>query len=435
MKKTARRTEFEYRCFPCREQDDKARSYTRSYDLILHMVNTHMKFPTDAKHNAYYKADGSDLRDATPEEKEKYRLAAQHKRKKPEPESPCGKVGNTIAAQENKSKVEEKRNSDQRRRDVENPRDRDERGVHRKGSEDKSGRTPSRDSAKGRGSDHRDRSRTGGSLRDEDNGHEKRTNLSDGKAKGEADGVDDDERDRLEVAEIMRRIEERKAAKQLEASRSSRKEKGRVDTVADVSHGKDKTGSSDVARTTDKIVADAQRMTKKAGAGRITATVSHVTQREAARSWAAEESTDCSTVARSTTEKSSTRSKAVKKNKEAKPTVVNETMESIEAQNFIAAQYPPVDEGVLSATRLGRALVSGALGRCTDDPQMFDAAVGIVECSVVLRTTKVKAKTPVSNPPPNSIDSDVEGASLCWKRDRRCAKYARRSRNASDHRK
>jgi len=232
-------------------------------------------------------------------------------------------------------------------------------------------------------------------------------NQSGGKAKGEADGVDDDERARLEVAEIMRRMEDRKAAKQLQASRSSRKEKGRVDTVVYVSHGKDKTGISDVARTTDKSVADAQGTTKK-GVGRITAMVSHAMQREAARSWAAEESTDGSTVARSTTDKSSTRTKAVKKNMEAKPTVVNETLESIEAQNFIASQYPPVDKGVLSGTRLGRSLVSGALGRCTDDPRMFDAAVGIVECSVVLRTTKVKAKAPVCKPSPNSIDSDAE---------------------------
>jgi len=62
MKKAAKKTEFEYKCFPCRKQDDKARSYTRSYDLILHMVNTHSKYPNDVRHNAYYAADGSDLR-------------------------------------------------------------------------------------------------------------------------------------------------------------------------------------------------------------------------------------------------------------------------------------------------------------------------------------------------------------------------------------
>jgi len=84
MKKTAKKTEFEYKCYPCRKQDDKARSYTRSYDLILHMVNTHCKYPVDARHNTYYAANGSYLRDATEEEIEKYRLAATHKRRKPE---------------------------------------------------------------------------------------------------------------------------------------------------------------------------------------------------------------------------------------------------------------------------------------------------------------------------------------------------------------
>jgi len=43
---------------------------------------------------------------------------------------------------------------------------------------------------------------------------------------------------------------------------------------------------------------------------------------------------------------------------------------------------------------------------------MFETAVGLVKCSVVLRTTKAKAKTLVSKPQPNSIDSDaVKGIS------------------------
>jgi len=41
MKKTAKRTEFEYKFFTCRKQDDKARSYTRSYDLILIRSHKH----------------------------------------------------------------------------------------------------------------------------------------------------------------------------------------------------------------------------------------------------------------------------------------------------------------------------------------------------------------------------------------------------------
>jgi len=85
MKKAAtKKMDLEYGCFPCLKQDEKARCYTKSYDLILHMVNTHRKLPVGAKRNAYYAADGTDLRDATKEEIEKYRLAAMHKRKKPD---------------------------------------------------------------------------------------------------------------------------------------------------------------------------------------------------------------------------------------------------------------------------------------------------------------------------------------------------------------
>jgi len=92
MKKAAKKMDFEYRCFPCRKQDDKARSYTLSYDLTLHMVNTHKKFPNDVKHNAYYAANGTDLRDASDEEIDKYRLAAAHKRKKPAVEAALDKT-------------------------------------------------------------------------------------------------------------------------------------------------------------------------------------------------------------------------------------------------------------------------------------------------------------------------------------------------------
>jgi len=55
MKRTAKKQEFEYRCFPCREQDDKARTYASgtyaSEQIILHMVNTHVKFRNDVRHN------------------------------------------------------------------------------------------------------------------------------------------------------------------------------------------------------------------------------------------------------------------------------------------------------------------------------------------------------------------------------------------------
>jgi len=67
-----------------------------------------------------------------------------------------------------------------------------------------------------------------------------------------------------------------------------------------------------------------------------------------------------------------------------------------------------MDEGVSSTVRLGKAFVSGALGRRTDDTKWFDAAANITECSVRLLTTNKKAKAPVSVPPSNSIDSEMD---------------------------
>jgi len=101
--------------------------------------------------------------------------------------------------------------------------------------------------------------------------------------------------------------------------------------------------------------------------------------------------------------------RATKKAEDSQQAVSTETLESLEVQKFVTSQYHPVDEGVSSTVQLGRSLVLGAMGRRTDDPRIFETAVDLMDCSVIIRTTKEKAKTPVSHPPPNSIDSDVEG--------------------------
>jgi len=79
---------------------------------------------------------------------------------------------------------------------------------------------------------HRNRSGTEGGRRDDEGGYEKKTPDRGNKSKVEAEGIDDDKRDRLKVAEIVRRMEERKAAKELKIARTSRKETRGVDTVA-----------------------------------------------------------------------------------------------------------------------------------------------------------------------------------------------------------
>jgi len=89
-------------------------------------------------------------------------------------------------------------------------------------------------------------------------------------------------------------------------------------------------------------------------------------------------------------------------------TVATESADSLFVQKYIAIQYPPVKEGVSSTVRLGRALVSGALGMRTDNPKLFETAIRLPDCSVVIRSTKKKTKAPVSAPPPNSIDSEMD---------------------------
>jgi len=76
MKKTG------YVCFLCWKEDGRDRPYSRSYDLIAHMVNAHGKYPDNAVNKTTYRTDGSNVRDATAEEKLRYLDANKHKRKK-----------------------------------------------------------------------------------------------------------------------------------------------------------------------------------------------------------------------------------------------------------------------------------------------------------------------------------------------------------------
>jgi len=49
----------------------------------------------------------------------------------------------------------------------------------------------------------------------------------------------------------------------------------------------------------------------------------------------------------------------------------------------------------------------------TDDPKFFEATVKLPDCVVVLQSTRKKARTPVSAPPPNSVDYEVDGNDSC----------------------
>jgi len=222
MKKTAKRTEFEYKCFTCQKQDDKARSYTRSYDLILHTVNTYRKYPVDVRHNTYYAADGSDLRDATEEELEKYRLAAAHKKRKPE-----SRVGvPPWYLMPGRTTRPPRGGQSARGRDTEwRPRDKE--------SKDERERTSSRGSKGGRAAHTREHSRDDATLKVGEGSDRGRSSEREKKSRNSIEDVDEDEPDRRKMAEIVRRMEDRAATKESDVVRKTAADARRLDPVAD----------------------------------------------------------------------------------------------------------------------------------------------------------------------------------------------------------
>jgi len=59
MKKTG------YVCYQCWKENGREKPYSRSYDLIAHMVNVYEKYPDGAVNKAAYSTNGSNVRDAT----------------------------------------------------------------------------------------------------------------------------------------------------------------------------------------------------------------------------------------------------------------------------------------------------------------------------------------------------------------------------------
>jgi len=410
MKKINKKTDFEYGCFICHKQDDKARTYTRSYDLILHMVNTHRKFPVEARHNAFYAADGSDVRDATREEVEKYRLAVAHKRRKPETESSCEKSGSTTTVRPvDPDETTRARKDDDRGRKGDSSRSReDDRRTSSYDKDWKTGRPLSRDSTKEREASSR------GSKKVETPRHQGKKDAGgrstdrEKKKRESADVTDDDERDQRKMEEIMRRMEERKLAKDAELKTKDVGDATTPALVTGTMGSKERRPGTDDKSTAERVVVDIRHASEKVPAEKKKVPTADCEQRKQARVWAAGDVSDTSVVTQSTGEKASARQRGAKKTTERKTVDSAEVTAATYVQNFVAAQYPPMDEGVSSTVRLGRAFVSGAFGRRTDDPKLFEAAVNITECSVRLLTTNKKAKTPVSDPPPNSIDSEMD---------------------------
>jgi len=131
---------------------------------------------------------------------------------------------------------------------------------------------------------------------------------------------------------------------------------------------------------------------KVAGAQAGVVKAADAEQRKSAMQWATGTTSDTAVVTQSTVP---TRQNAGKKVTEKQRQTATESAQSLEVQEYIEGQYPPVDDGVSSTVRLGRSFMSGALGRRIEDPKMLETAVLITDCSVVLQSTRKKAKLPV----------------------------------------
>jgi len=293
MKSSTKKTDFEYRCFPCLKQDDKARSYTQSYDLVLHIVNTHRKFPIDAKHNAYYAADRSDLRNATKEVIEKYRLAALHKQRKPDADSAWGKSeSSTSMACENKQDTGRPRKRDERQRGKESDREKDrDRGSRNREAEGKDSRPSSRDARKEKDRSSAERRRTDGKKSKGIKEKESRSYKQKEKRQSEYTGLDEadeDERDRRNMEEIKRRMKGRKAAKKMELSRTTKKKVKTSSREPLSTPAKETIKTADTSKDGEEKTIGTRRVPKKTGRTASELMMADVAQREDALQWASE---------------------------------------------------------------------------------------------------------------------------------------------------
>jgi len=236
-----------YVCFPCWKETGRDRPYSRSYDLIAHMVNAHGKYPEGAVKKAAYSTDGSNVRDATEEEFIRYRDANKHRRKKLDEKCSSSEPGQSGTASSS----------------VVQPKERGDQGDGDAFSGDRSG--AKREKKKGRGSSSVGGEHGSASKRDDrESSQGRKDRESRGSERETAIEVepDEEESDQRKMAEIQGQIEARKTARDLDLARSTiaalKAAKGDVPTATEktatrkVTDLKKKSGNS---RTNKKAMA------------------------------------------------------------------------------------------------------------------------------------------------------------------------------------
>jgi len=252
------------------------------------MVNTYKKFPNDVKHNAYYAADGTDLRDATNEKIDKYRLGTAHKRRK-----------RAVEAAHDKTEIKDPEARDERcdssrstKREVTKhkesppPNRSEDVGSRDRGAKDESGRTSSRDSRKDRGHGDRSHSRTGVVQRESGGGRASHVSDRDKMEAGCLGELDEDESDRREMEEIRQSIKERKSQKALDMGPTSASVAATATSSATSTSVKESRKTSEMSKKSDETVTATRRATKKLSVSHTASSAADANQREEAIQWA-----------------------------------------------------------------------------------------------------------------------------------------------------
>jgi len=376
MSKNVQRTaKLAFKCQPCDEFNSRDRTYTRSYDLVAHLVNTHDVYPASIKHNATYLPLKSDLRPATAEEVLKYKDANKHGRKRTTGAASTGEASASGTTLETESGA----------------------GVNKERVAQKSKEEKPPTSDKG---GKRDRARVTKSREDkvprEDAGREEAR-----KAKETADEKDaaEDEADKKEYLVLQNKMEARRLAREIQNAH---------DTLASLRAEQEDASAKQDSVTESRV--EGEKIKEGNAPSPAGASKKPRATRPPLRASVGESGTVATTEARE-------KAKATKVGEEKQPDKVTgqkkvgEKLVSkrskimTEPSHKVAMTVHSSDEDSRTEA-LGPALVAGALGRKLGDARTATMMRGIIECRVELLSTRQKAKLPLPPPPHNSTASN-----------------------------
>jgi len=341
------------------------------------MVNVHEKFPVGASNKSAYKTDGSDVRDATPEEMIRYRDANKHRSKKVDEKLSSSEptLGSTVLSTEALPKA---RPVSARPEQIE-----------------------SDSSSVSRATAHRARERMiDSSRKGEDRdisgkreicGSERREKVAE--TVGE---IDLEEADRRNMAEIQGRIEALKAARDLEIAHTTISELMTTGNGASTVLHKPPRKESKREKPVGK-----EKMVSSRGAKKLPA-IQTVTE-AVFQLPTSEAIADMGTYAAPVTKRTRSTNHATG---ERRPDVALSTLKFGAMDETRPCNTEQTKD--ISGVELGIALVASALGKVVPRASSVNVTTDMADCYVEMSSTRKKSKTPVSGAPPNSVESDVD---------------------------